>query len=247
VSYSSLWLENLASALADPSVDIVNLHFGPQLEDDRTLPRNFIAQNWNAGKPVNVDEFGKCHDRGTAPTYDTLRKMAWAIVASGGHFHIEDTCDPLTTPLGQAPAPVDSKPREVIENIRRFVEDSGLAGGGWNFVMSAPFPAPPAAGAPLPAQVRGRFCTGPDTAIFDATHAAGPRDYLCYYDGSDDSVIKTIQGIDAAGYSAMWWDPRNGGFTGPSITLDCVANHTVTVSAPDAADWVLLLRKTKDC
>jgi hypothetical protein len=38
---------------------------------------------------VNVDEFGKCHDNGTGATYDTLRRMAWTIVASGGHFHID--------------------------------------------------------------------------------------------------------------------------------------------------------------
>jgi hypothetical protein len=46
---------------------------------------------------------------------------------------------------------------------------------------------------------------------------------------------------------SIWWDPRNGGFTGPSIHFDCVTDHTVTLSAPDAADWVLLLRKVKDC
>jgi hypothetical protein len=259
VSYSSIVDENLAAAVADPSIDIVNLHFGPQLEDDWSRPRDFIAENWTVGvssingaagngKPVNVDEFGKCHDNGTAATYDTLRKMAWTIVASGGHFHIEDACDPLITPPGQAPVAVDAKPREVVENIRRFVEESGLQDGAWNFVMSQPFPTPPAPGASMPAQVSGRFCMGPDAAIFDATHAVAPRDYLCYYDGSDGAVRKTIQGIEGpATYSAMWWDPRSGGFAGQTIELDCVTDHTVTLSAPDAADWTLLLRKKKDC
>jgi hypothetical protein len=261
VSYSSLWDENTAAALADPAIDIVNLHFGEQLERERGRPRNFITRNWNvgassidgvvgAGKPVNVDEFGKCH--GTAAgaagaTYDTLRKMAWAIVAAGGHFHIEDACDPLITAPGQTPVTIDARPREVVENIRRFVEDSGLPDGGWNFLMSEPFPAPPAPGASPPAQVQGRFCMGPDAAIFAASPEAGPRDYLCYFDGSDGSARKTIEGIEAASYSAVWWDPRNGGLAGPGIDIGCVIDETVTVSAPDAADWVLLLRKVRDC
>jgi len=259
VSYSSLWDVDLASAVTDPSIDVVNLHFGTPLEDDRGRPRDFMTANWrvgvtssngavSSGKPVNVDEFGKCHGRGTAPSYETLRQMAWAIVASGGHFHIEDTCDPLTTAPGEAPLAVDSRPRQVVENIRRFVEESGLRDGGWNFVMSEPFPAPPAPGGPMPAQVPGRFCMGPDDGIFQATHLAAPRDYLCYYDGSDGSVVRRIEGIEGpAGYSARWWDPRDGGFTGPGIELGCVTDHTVTLAAPDAADWVLLLRKAKDC
>jgi hypothetical protein len=259
VSYSSIQDDNVAAALQDPSIDILNLHFGVQLEDERTLPRDFITDSWNvgvssingavgSGKPVNVDEFGKCHDNGNVPTYDMLRKMAWAIIASGGHFHIEDTCDPLTTPPGEAPVSVDAKPREIIENIRRFVEDSGLPDGAWNFSMSQPFPAPPASGGPTPTQVRGRFCMGPDAAIFQTSHIAAPRDYLCYYDGSDGAASKRIDGIEGpAAYTAMWWDPRNGGFTGPSIPVDCVTDHTATVSAPDAGDWVLLLRKLKDC
>jgi hypothetical protein len=259
VSYSSIQDENLAAAVADPTIDIVNLHFGVKLEGDWSRPRDFITQNWNAGvssingavstgKPVNVDEFGKCHDHGTAPTYDTLRKMAWTIVASGGHFHIEDTCDPLIPPPGQAPEPVNSRPREVVENIRTFVEDSGLPDGGWNFSMSEPFPSPPLPGASPPAQVPGRFCMGPAAAIFQATGVVAPRDYLCYYDGSDGSVSKTIEGIEGpAAYEAMWWDPRKGGFTGPSTELDCVTDRTVTLSAPDTGDWTLLLRKVRDC
>lgn len=259
VSYSSQAEENRAAALADPSIDIVNLHFGSPLEHDWGQPRDFITASWTvgvsnvngaagSGKPVNVDEFGKCSGRGTTPTYDTLRKMAWAIVASGGHFHIEDTCDPLIPLPDEDPPPVDSKPREVVENVRRFVEDSGLPDGGWNFVMSRPFPAPPVPGAPMPPQVPGRFCMGPDPAIFQATQAPGPRDYLCYYDGSDASVVKTIQGIEGpAAYSARWWDPRNGGFAGPSTELGCVSGQAVTLSAPDAGDWVLLLRSTGGC
>ncbi len=197
---------------------------------------------------MNVDEFGKCHDRGTAPSADMLRKMAWTIVASGGHFHIEDTCDPLILRPAHAPPPVDAKPREVVENVRRFVEESGLADGGWNFVMSEPFPAPPAAGEAMPRQVPGRFCMGPDDAIFQATHATAPRDYLCYFDGSDGSVVKTIEGVARhTAYSARWWDPRNGGFIGGSVDSGCVTGQSVTLSAPSTADWVLLLRKVKDC
>jgi hypothetical protein len=257
VSYSSLWDENVAEAVVDPAIDIVNLHYGVQLERDRSAPRRFITANWNVGvssingvvgtgKPVNVDEFGKCHDD-VGATYDTLRKMAWTIVASGGHFHIEDACDPLIAPPGQRPAPIDAKPREVIENIRGFVEDSGLRDGGWNFGMSEPFPPPPAPGGPEPAERPGRFCMGPDAAIFEATRIVGPRDYLCYYDGSDGSASKTIEGLEgSAAYSALWWDPRNGGFAGPALDLGCVGG-TVTVSAPDAEDWVLLLRKARDC
>jgi hypothetical protein len=259
VAYSSADAVNLSAAIADASIDIVNLHFGPQLEGERGRPRDFITENWNVGvassngsvgrgKPVNVDEFGKCHDRGTLPTYDTLRKMAWTIVASGGHFHIEDACDPLIPAPGYAPVPVDARPREIVENIRRFVEDSGLPDGAWNFIMSQPFPAPRAPGAPMPTQVQGRFCMGPDAAIFQASQVLAPRDYLCYYDGSDGSVVKTIEGIEGpAAYSARWWDPRNGGFTGPSIEIECVTDRTVTLSAPNGADWVLLLRKAGGC
>jgi hypothetical protein len=86
------------------------------------------------------------------------------------------------------------------------------------------------------------------SSVEEVLRLENSRDYLCYYDGSDGSVRKTIQGIEGpAVYSAIWWDPRNGGFTGPSIHFDCVTDHTVTLSAPDAADWVLLLRKVKDC
>ena len=259
VAYSSLWDVNLAAAIADPSIDIVNLHYGAPLEADPSLPRDFVTANWKvgvssingavgSGKPVNVDEFGKCHGKSPAPSYDKLRQMAWTIVASGGHFHIEDTCDPLIPDPGEAPVSVDSKPRQVVENVRRFVEESGLRDGGWNFLMSEPFPAPPAPGAPMPTQVPGRFCMGPDEATFQATRLLAPRDYLCYYDGSDGEVVKAIEGIAGpAGYSARWWNPREGGFAGPAVELGCVTNHTVTLSAPDTSDWVLLLRRAKDC
>ena len=49
VSYSSAADVNLAAALADASIDVVNLHFGTQLEGDRGRPRDFITGNWQVG------------------------------------------------------------------------------------------------------------------------------------------------------------------------------------------------------
>ena len=55
------------------------------------------------------------------------------------------------------------------------------------------------------------------SSVEEVLRLENSRDYLCYYDGSDGSVTKTIVGIEGpAAYSATWWDPRNTA-TNPGI------------------------------
>ena len=95
-----------------PAIDIVNYH------SDRTDLDSYnrlLEGNWQRGKAMNVDELANGQS-----DYDTLRRVCWTIVASGGHFHIED-------------AMPSARPYEVARNILSFREATD-----WDFVHAAP-------------------------------------------------------------------------------------------------------------
>ena len=114
VGYSSL-MADLESLFASPAVDVINKHFGGEPEADPDLLNAYLEPRWARNKPINIDEFAN----GVKDTR-LLRRMCWTILASGGHFHIEDA-DPAALPY------------QVVGNIRRFKEQSA-----WDFVHAAP-------------------------------------------------------------------------------------------------------------
>ena len=114
VSYSSLE-EDLESLYAASAIDVINKHFGGEAEENPEILNAYIEPRWPRNKPINIDEFAN----GVTDTR-VLREMAWTILASGGHFHIED-------------AVLSADPFGVVENIRLFLELSF-----WDFVRAAP-------------------------------------------------------------------------------------------------------------
>ncbi|MCC6278470.1 MAG: hypothetical protein IT289_11205 [Oligoflexia bacterium] len=114
ISYSSLE-DDLEAFYTRNSVDIVNKHFGNDVEDNPDLLNQYLEPRWRHNKPINIDEFA---NGVTSP--DVLRKMVWIIVTSGGHFHIEDARD-------------ESNPWGVVNNLRTFIADSN-----WNFISASP-------------------------------------------------------------------------------------------------------------
>ena len=145
VSYSSLGAD-LNSALIDQTnqIHVINKHFAPPDEDNfpgvLNVMSDYIRGSWgngsqDYGKAINIDEFGNGLGSDHTPAgncgspsqlaYDSLRlrQMAWVIVASGGHFHIEDVHDCFRWTYAQP----------IVDNIRSFVMASA-----WNFVGSKP-------------------------------------------------------------------------------------------------------------
>lgn len=114
LSYSSLE-DDLETAYNLPNIDIINKHFGGEAEGNPDMLNGYIESRWARNKAINIDEFAN-----GVSNYDLLRKEAWIIVMSGGHFHIEDA-DPA------------SKPLKVTESIRRFIELTD-----WNFWEAHP-------------------------------------------------------------------------------------------------------------
>lgn len=114
VSYSSLEVD-LEDCYDIPQIDIVNRHYGKEPERNLDCLNEYLEPRWSKNKPINIDEFAN----GLADP-NMLRKMCWIIVASGGHFHIED-------------AENSAKPYDPVENIRLF-----LAKSGWGFIRCAP-------------------------------------------------------------------------------------------------------------
>lgn len=86
VSYSSLE-EDLEAAYFEPTIDIVNKHFGNDGDNPRTL-HSYISTHWNKGKLINIDEFA---NGVTDP--NLLREMCETITKNGAHFHIEDSAE----------------------------------------------------------------------------------------------------------------------------------------------------------
>lgn len=114
VSYNSLE-SDLDALFTNPNIDIINKHYGGELEDNPDIVNSYIESHWNYNKPINIDEFGN-----GVKDYDLLRKEAWIIVMSGGHFHIEDA-DPASNPL------------KITESVRNFITISN-----WDFIGAHP-------------------------------------------------------------------------------------------------------------
>ncbi len=226
VSYSSSGIPN--QPLTDPpdtvvafqsnsGVDIVNRHYGQALEADPSLANKYIVNRWGYNKPINIDEFGNGHDGGTLPTFASLRTMAWVIVSSGGHFHIEDT-------------PPTAQPVRVVRNIHAFVSTNG-----WNFSMSKPVLGPPYCMRPDPT---------PRQAATAAGFAPGPMDYVCYYPTGAAATVAVPNGTYAWKWWNPRWDPAAGGTGVVSSGQQTVGDGTLDVPAPpNTSDFVLHARK----
>lgn len=114
VSYSSLSSE-LDQAYTTSNIDVVNKHYGGELENNPDIANQYLESHWHYNKAMNVDEFANGVD-----DYNLLRKEAWIIIMSGGNFHIEDA-DP------------NSQPVKVTDSIHKFIDLTN-----WNFVNSHP-------------------------------------------------------------------------------------------------------------
>lgn len=87
-------------------------------------------------KVTALDEFGNA-----AVSPARLRQAVWAIVASGGHFHIEDACNPefrtCTNPPDVRRAPLDprlnAEPWVPVRSLEAF-----KAASGWRFERARP-------------------------------------------------------------------------------------------------------------
>ncbi|MHB0999190.1 MAG: hypothetical protein ACYC27_08080 [Armatimonadota bacterium] len=114
VSYSSL-MNDLELLYDNSDIDIINKHFGNEAEKNPDLLNQYIEPGWSKNKAINIDEFANGLD-----DPDVLRRMCWTIIASGGHFHIEDVSP-------------KADHKSVVENIRLFMINSK-----WDFIHAAP-------------------------------------------------------------------------------------------------------------
>jgi len=89
--------------------------------------RNSYLSN---AKPTALDEFGNAAQDATR-----LRLQAWSIVTSGGHFHLEDPCDPgfRACPWGDGGALLDAQPWVPVRSIEAF-----KAASRWRFDRAHP-------------------------------------------------------------------------------------------------------------
>lgn len=90
------------------AVDLVNKHLGKTGNSDLAAAAAYIGAHWRYKRPVNVDEMGN----GVVDSLK-LRQICWTIVASGGHFHIEDAAD-------------SAAPFRLVATMRRVLEAYGL-------------------------------------------------------------------------------------------------------------------------
>jgi hypothetical protein len=129
-----------------PNVDIADARWAndsAEVEDARflddvvaTLSANTRANYLAYEKATALDELGNSEAKP-----DRLRKAAWALVTSGGHFHIEDPCNPEFRACNDSPEgdgvarawEVDSRPWVPIQSIEAF-----KAASGWRFDRAQP-------------------------------------------------------------------------------------------------------------
>jgi uncharacterized repeat protein (TIGR01451 family) len=145
-----------------------------------------------------------------------LRKSAWTILASGGNFHFED--------VGDAQAAT-----QIVSNIHSF-----LNAHSWNFVGSRPPATPPS----------GQLLTDPYCMVADSASPQGYRDYLCYTAHDYSSAGLKLASLPAGQYSVTWWNPLPGG-SPPQVQYDHyphAGGDLWTPPAPNAGDWVLMVR-----
>lgn len=109
-------------------VKIANYHIanGDQHERIQKVLRDTteaVRNGYFASQPkvTNVDEMGNGE-------WDPvrLRKKAWSIIASGGHFHIDDPCNPAVLLCDGDPS-LNAEPWKPVRNIAAFKNTSGWA------------------------------------------------------------------------------------------------------------------------
>ena len=192
VSYSSL-AGDLEAHYGSPAIDVINKHFGTDAEGDPEILNQYLEPRWSRNKAINVDEFAN----GVTDTA-LLRRMCWTILASGGNFHVEDA-EPASNPFG------------VVENIRRFLEQSG-----WFFVEAAPN--------------RGLITSGGGYCM-----AQVGTEYVCYFPTGGTKRLS----LAAGRYNQRWWNPTQGGFF--NVATFTHPGGERTLNPPDGRDWALQL------
>ncbi|MHB1000303.1 MAG: DUF6298 domain-containing protein [Armatimonadota bacterium] len=114
VSYSSLE-SDLENCYTNPNIDVVNKHFGTELDANPSIANNYLEPRWKYNKAMNIDEFAN-----GLFDFRVLTKECWTIVTSGGNFHIEGADD-------------TARPASVVANIESFKRLSE-----WNFIKAKP-------------------------------------------------------------------------------------------------------------
>jgi hypothetical protein len=104
----------------------------------------------------------------------------------------------------------ESKPFDICENIRRFRVESK-----WDFIHSAPNKA-------LIKSKNGCCMAQPG------------KEYVAYFPKGGTVRVELAA---AKKYSARWWNPNKGGFSGP-VTFSHTGGEK-SLQTPDEADWVL--------
>jgi hypothetical protein len=213
---------DLDAAYDDENVNVVNLHIGGGSNGEGNFPailfnvNTYITSRWSKHKAINVDEFGNGEK-----IPDHLRKLAWTIIASGGHFHIEDAA-PESVPQAIS----------VAQNVQAFIRDSG-----WNFVMSAPqtnLSNEPFCMAPVSGDIKG-------TADY----------LCYYTQGDYSSTGVRLRDLPVGQYHVRWWNPRNRGFARDETFDyvfshsggDVTTRPSPRSATPNENDWILFVRK----
>ncbi|MDX9981344.1 MAG: DUF4038 domain-containing protein [Lentisphaeria bacterium] len=91
-----------------------------------------------------------------------------------------------------------------------------------------------------PAPGRDAYLAPPPRPVL--AKADGDRAFVLYLPAGSGPVRSSLRGLDpAAAYTATWHNPRTGeALPAPALP----PNHSALPAAPDAQDWLLILRKT---
>ena len=187
--------------------------------------------------PVINDEDRYEHYRPPAHPRYFFRRLMWASLLSGGHttYCGTVTFEAYDGKLRGIQGYYDAAHADKLEgfqdfrNLHVFFNDTGLTLVGFEpddaFVGGRP---------------THRKCTRTEnTAII---YLANPNGDVPKTDDVSDLVPDVTISVERDSV-ARWFDPRTGLWHGP-VDL-AVGNHTLV--APDAGDWVLLLRHKTDC
>ncbi len=160
------------------------------------------ARSLSQPKVSDLDEFANGETDASR-----LRRQAWTIVASGGHFHFEDPCDPgaRACPWGPGDSLLDAQPWVPVRSIEAF-----KAASGWRFDRAHPLDSD------TPSTSRWFYWMvqdgPPDSVGFAAAGAQDHVGYLAHHEPRacageplSSELPKLPDG--AAGYVARLWNP----------------------------------------
>jgi len=208
------------------NINILNYHANPTSASEVSVIGDDVRRGWwndttppapptrrTYVKPINVDEV----NGGDATI---LRRVAWTVITSGGHFHLEDPQDPLL-----------ASTLAVVDNVKQFLGTSFDPGTPWNFIGSFPNP----------------WLSTEPTCMAYETGAAGARDYVCYVTQDHSATGVLLRQMPAGKYYVRWWSPRAIVFDRSSYAY--YEQHPggdlwTRPTPPDSpgVDWVLLVR-----